>query len=51
MEITDFPVSVLDHITRIDIEEYLEYISLYQKDGKDITNDERGKSRKLDAAY
>lgn len=47
MEITEYPVSILDHITRIDIEEYLEYITLYQKDGKDITNDERGKARKL----
>ena len=47
MEITDFPISILDQLTRIDIEEYLEYITLYQKDGKDISNDERGKARKL----
>jgi len=46
-EITDYPVSVLDQITRTDIEEYLDYMSLYQKEGKDITNDERGKARKL----
>lgn len=46
-EITEFQVSVLDQITRMDIEEYLEYLSLYQKDGKEITNDERGKARKL----
>lgn len=45
--ITEYPVSVLDQVTRIDIEEYLDYMSLYQKDGKDITNDERGKARKL----
>ncbi|HBA51022.1 MAG TPA: integrase [Lachnospiraceae bacterium] len=49
MEIKDFPLSILDQLTRIDIEEYLEYMSLYQKDGRDITNDERGKSRKLAA--
>lgn len=49
MEIGDFPLSILDQLTRIDIEEYLEYMSLYQKDGRDITNDERGKSRKLAA--
>lgn len=49
MEIKDFPVSILEQITRIDIEEYLEYMSLYEKDGKEITNDERGKSRKLSA--
>lgn len=47
MEIKDFPLSLLDELTRLDIEEYLEYMSLYQKNGKDITNDERGKSRKL----
>lgn len=47
MEIVDFPISILDKLTRMDIEEYLEYITLYQKDGKDISNEERGKSRKL----
>ncbi len=47
MEIKDYPLSLLDQLTRVDIEEYLEYITLYQKDGKDITNDERGKARKL----
>lgn len=49
MEIKDFPLDILNRLTRVDIEEYLEYISLYQKDGRDITNDERGKSRKLAA--
>lgn len=49
MEITDFPISILEQITRIDIEEYLEYITFYEKDGKEITNDERGKARKLAA--
>lgn len=49
MDITEYPISILDNITRIDIEEYLEYITLYQKDGKEITNDERGKARKLSA--
>lgn len=47
MDIKDISLDILDQLTRMDIEEYLEYISLYQKDGKDITNDERGKSRKL----
>ncbi len=47
MEIKDYPLSLLDQLTRMDIEEYLEYIALYQKDGKDITNEERGKERKL----
>lgn len=46
-EITKLPISILDQITREDIEEYLEYITYYVKDGKEITNDERGKKRKL----
>lgn len=49
MEITKFPLSVLDMVQRTDIEEYLDYMSLYQKDGKNITNEERGKARKLAA--
>lgn len=49
MEIVDFPLSILDDITREDIEEYMEYMSLYYKDGKEITNEERGKKRKLSA--
>ena len=47
MEIKDYPLSLLDDIKRMDIEEYLQYMSLYQKDGKDISNEERGKARKL----
>ena len=47
MDIKDYPISLLDQVTRVDIEEYLEYITLYQREGKDITNDERGKARKL----
>lgn len=49
MEIKDFPITLLENLTRQDIEEYLEYMSLYHKDGKDISNAERGKSRKLAA--
>ena len=47
MEIKDYPLSILDKVTRMDIEEYLEYLSLYQKENKDITNEERGRARKL----
>ena len=47
MEITEFPLEILDQLTSVDIEEYLEYMSLYEKDGKEISNDERGKERKL----
>ena len=46
-EITDYPLSILDDVKRVDIEEYLQYMSFYQKDGKEISNDERGKARKL----
>ncbi len=49
IDIKDFPLSVFDKLTRIDIEEYLEYMSLYQKDGKEMSNTERGKARKLSA--
>lgn len=45
--IQDFPLTLLDEICREDIEEYMEYLSYYTKDGQEITNDERGKSRKL----
>ncbi len=47
MDITDFPMSLLDEIGREDIEEYMDYLSLYTKDGQEITNNERGKARKL----
>ncbi len=47
MNIVDFPLSILDELKREDILEYAEYLSLYIKDGKQITNDERGKTRKL----
>lgn len=47
MEICDFPLTILEQISREDIEEYLEYVSLYEKEGKEITNDEQGKARKL----
>ena len=48
-EITDYPLELLDQLTRVDIEEYMEYLSYYEKDGREITNDERGKARKLAA--
>lgn len=47
MEIREIPLALLDQLTRVDIEEYLEYMSLYEKEGKEISNDERGKERKL----
>lgn len=48
MDIVDFPLSILDQLKREDILEYSEYLSLYiNAEGKQITNDERGKTRKL----
>lgn len=47
MEIIKFPLSVLDQVAKSDIEEYMEYLSYYRKDGNEYTNDERGKRRKL----
>lgn len=47
MDIREFPMSVLERLTREDIEEYMEYLSYYTKDDKEYTNDERGKKRKL----
>lgn len=47
LEIRDIPLSYLDLIKPVDIEEYLEYLKYYVKDGVEHTNDERGKARKL----
>ena len=49
MDIQKFPMTILEQLTREDIEEYIEYLSYYEKDGKVYTNDERGKKRKLAA--
>ncbi len=45
----EFTLAQFNSITREDLVEYMEYITLYTKDGKEITNDERGKARKLSA--
>ena len=61
MDITEYPLDILDKIKREDIEDYLEYLSLYNKEipeflnseeitdvmKTEVTNEERGKSRKL----
>lgn len=49
IDIPDFPISLLDQLTKTDLEEYMDYLSYYEKDGKVYTNDERGKARKLSA--
>ena len=46
--IQDMPMTILDQITREDIEDYLEYLSFYTNQLDDeVMNDERGKNRKL----
>lgn len=46
-DIRSLPVSILDQIQPVDIEEYLSFLSYYEKDGKTYTNQEEGKARKL----
>ncbi|MCR4692095.1 MAG: tyrosine-type recombinase/integrase [Lachnospiraceae bacterium] len=55
--IPEFPLSILDQIQKEDIEEFLEYLDLYEKEfdedqknvplNREYTNGERGKARKL----
>lgn len=47
IDVTQFQLSILDDISRRDILNFLEYVSFYIKDGKEYTNDEKGKARKL----
>jgi site-specific recombinase XerD len=49
MAIRDYPITILEQIGKEDIEEFLEYLSYYEKDGQIFTNDARGKARKLSA--
>ena len=42
-------IDILEKICRTDIEEYLENVTLYEKDGRTVVNGERGKARKLSA--
>ena len=42
-------LEILESLAREDLEEYMEYLSYYEKDGTVYTNDEKGKSRKLSA--
>ncbi len=45
--VTEFKLEILDMLHPIDILEYLDYLSYYEKDNEQITNEERGKQRKL----
>lgn len=46
-DITEIPLSVLDAVTPMDIEEYLSYLKYYKKNDVEHTNKERGLKRKL----
>ena len=48
-KMTDFTVDVLDQIKALDIEEYQEYLKVYQAGDKTETNGERGLKRKISA--
>ena len=46
--ITEFTISILEEISAQDIVEYMDYLSYYENDeGYAVTNEERGKQRKL----
>ena len=47
MEIQDIPITILDQLKPMDIEEYLYHLKLYEKDGVAHANDERAVKRKL----
>ena len=46
---TDSSVAVLDQIKAVDLEEYMEYLKVYQNGDKTETNGERGLKRKISA--
>lgn len=46
-DVRDFKIEILDQVTKDDIEEYMEYLTYYEKNGKAYTNDEQGKARKI----
>ncbi|MCR5509277.1 MAG: tyrosine-type recombinase/integrase [Lachnospiraceae bacterium] len=45
--VNDMSIEILDMIKPVDINEYMDYLSYYVKNGEEFTNDERGKQRKL----
>ncbi len=48
-DIRTLPVSLLDEIQPVDIEEYLSFLTYYERDGKIFRNREEGKARKMAA--
>ncbi|MEG2273782.1 MAG: tyrosine-type recombinase/integrase [Clostridia bacterium] len=46
-DIFDFQISDLEKISVTNLETYLEYLTVYEYDGQEYTNGEKGKARKL----
>lgn len=46
-DIHTLPVTILDALQPVDIEEYLSFLTYYEKDGQSFRNHEEGKARKL----
>ena len=46
-KMTEIPISIIEALSASDIEEYLFYLKIYEKDGVAHANDERGLKRKL----
>ena len=46
-DLRTLPLSVLDDLQPVDIEEYLSFLTCYEKDGQIFRNHEEGKARKL----
>ena len=49
IDIHDFTLDLLDNLSPFDIEEYLNHLRVYEKNGVEHTNKERGIARKLAA--
>lgn len=47
--VNDLTVDILDQLQAVDIEEYQEYLKVYNNDDKTLTNGERGLKRKMSA--
>ncbi len=46
MKIKEIPIHILEELKATDIEEYLSYLKIYEKDGVAHSNDERGLKKK-----
>ena len=46
-DMSEYEVGMLSDVKAMDITEYLDYLSYYEKDNETFTNEERGKQRKL----